>query len=155
MRIIKKYKILIFLILITIGILIPYKEIYRSLSFENREYIKKIFMSEREILLKSLNINQLVLPDTYLTQIHLEKISIPNSYNTLSSTNKAVGYIDQYQDWIFFVSGTGKISKIKIIDLLDNKNKFTNLDTNFYDLIKENELLLSSSKKLKLITKYQ
>lgn len=150
MKIIKKYKILIFLILITIGILIPYKEIYRSLSFENREYIKKIFMSEREILLKSLNINQLVLPDTYLTQIHLEKISIPNSYNTLSSTNKAVGYIDQYQDWIFFVSGTGKISKIKIIDLLDNKNKFTNLDTNFYDLIKENELLLSSSKKIKI-----
>ena len=103
MRIIKKYKILIFLILISIGILIPYKEIYRSLSFENREYIKKIFMSEREILLKSLNINQLVLPDTYLTQIHLEKISIPNSYNTLSSTNKAVGYIDQYQDWIFCI----------------------------------------------------
>tara|TARA_Y100000591_G_scaffold101359_1_gene86152 strand:- start:808 stop:2091 length:1284 start_codon:yes stop_codon:yes gene_type:complete len=150
MKIIKKYKILIFLIVIIFAILVPYKEIYRSLSFENREFIKKILMSEREILLKSLNINQLTLPNTYLTQIHLEKISIPNSYNTLNSANKAVGYIDKYQDWIFFVSGTGKISKIKTIDLLNNKNKFTNVDTNFYDLVKKNELLLSSSKKIKI-----
>jgi len=147
----KKLKILISIFtLILIFFLFTYKDIYRSLSYEKRYLIKKLFLSDEQILLKPLNTNQLTLPNTYFTRIDLSKIKIPNSYNTLNSRNKAVGHIDHYKDWVFFISGTGKILKIKILDLLNKKNNFLKVKTNFNEIIKNNELLLSSSKKIKI-----
>ena len=119
MKILQKYKIMIVLFtIILLSFLFLFKDIYRSLSYENRNFIKKIFLSEREILLKPLKKNQLTLPNTYFTQIFLEKINIPNSYNTLNSRNKAVGYLEEFDNWVFFISGTGKILKIKTWETL-------------------------------------
>jgi hypothetical protein len=151
MKILQKYKIMIVLFtIILLSFLFLFKDIYRSLSYENRNFIKKIFLSEREILLKPLKKNQLTLPNTYFTQIFLEKINIPNSYNTLNSRNKAVGYLEEFDNWVFFISGTGKILKIKTLDLLNKKNSFLKVNSNFNDFIKDNELLLSSSKSIQI-----
>ncbi len=147
----KKIK-LIFLFLISILILVFffYKEIYQSLSYEKRNFIKKLFLSERQILLKPLQKNQLTLPNTYFTKINIDKIKLPNIYNTLQSNNKAVGYIDHDNEYIYFVSGAGDFLKINITDLIDKKNNFLKIINNFKEINKENKLLLDSSKKIRI-----
>ena len=147
----KKIKLIfLFLISILILLLFFYKDIYRSLSYEKRNFIKKLFLSERQILLKPLQKNQLTLPNTYFTKINIDKIKLPNIYNTLQSNNKAVGYIDHDNEYIYFVSGAGDFLKINITDLIDKKNTFLKIINNFKEINKENKLLLDSSKKIRI-----
>ena len=120
-----------------------YKNIYKKLSYENRQILKKYLkLSTDYIKYEVFYKNYSDFPSTALIDLDFKKIKIEKFTNRINST-KALGYLDISDDKIVLVSGNGTILFLNKNNL-SQKTKQTLIKSNLKDIIKD-ELFFNKS----------
>ena len=113
-----------------------YKSIYKNLSYENRQILKKYLKLGTEyIKYKVFYENYSDFPSTALIDLDFKKIKIKKFTNRINST-KALGYLDIYDDKIILVSGNGNFLFLNKNNL-SQKTKQILIKSNLKDIIKD------------------
>lgn len=113
-----------------------YKSIYKNLSYENRQILKKYLKLGTEyIKYEVFYENYSDFPSTALIDLDFKKIKIKKFTNRINST-KALGYLDIYDDKIVLVSGNGNFLFLNKNNL-SQKTKQILIKSNLKDIIKD------------------
>ena len=113
-----------------------YKSIYKNLSYENRQILKKYLkLGTDYIKYEVFYENYSDFPSTALIDLDFKKIKIKKFTNRINST-KALGYLDIYDDKIVLVSGNGNFLFLNKNNL-SQKTKQILIKSNLKDIIKD------------------
>ncbi len=113
-----------------------YREIYKNLSYENRQIIKKYLkLNTNYLKYEVFYKNYTDFPSTALINLDFKKIKIDKFSSRIKST-KAVGYLDIYDDKIILVSGNGNFLFLNKNELSNNSKQIT-IKSNLKSIIKD------------------
>ena len=128
--------ILFFLFQILFSSKYNYKNIYKNISYENRQIIKKYLkLSTNYIKYEVFYENYSDFPSTALIDLDFQKIKIEKFTNRINST-KAVGYLDLYNNKIILVSGNGNFLFLDKSNLSKDTKQIT-IKSNLKNIIKD------------------
>tara|TARA_Y100000590_G_scaffold450922_1_gene591389 strand:- start:833 stop:2149 length:1317 start_codon:yes stop_codon:yes gene_type:complete len=128
--------ILFFLFQILFSSKYNYKNIYKNISYENRQIIKKYLkLSTNYIKYEVFYENYSDFPSTALIDLDFQKIKIEKFTNRINST-KAVGYLDLYNNKIILVSGNGNFLFLDKNNLSKDTKQIT-IKSNLKNIIKD------------------
>ena len=119
--------ILFFLFQIFFSSKYNYKNIYKKISYENRQIIKKYLKLNTDyIKYEVFYENYSDFPSTALIDLDFQKIKIEKFTNRINST-KAVGYLDLYNNKVILVSGNGNFLFLDKNNLSENTKQISEL----------------------------